>query len=670
MPAKPRAIPTLGDYMQSRCRELRGVPKEVLEEPVLRALGLRTKPACRRLLERSVAGFESDALDPHSGIRLENIAALAASLDEADAAIARNAIERIVDAAAKTGGREGAALSGKVAACLTRIYHAADEGLGRRIATDVASGIEALSGPSQEEAAGTPDEPESAPTMGTATAVTETMTKREMIARYGAEEDQPPAQKRGRVEPPYTPTSIPELVRALEDISGIPRDSRSGHVAMERLPASFEEILRAHPDVILPQEYLLMDTPQGTVEYRFGGFFQDEANKRMAVMYVTRPTFETRIAVAYTSSSQASWRLLTDIFLRKQYDKGRLGEHAFNLPFEVQQALDELDSRSPGEGLKTIEAPQIVMSPGGDLGEHFRKREVLMDTMFFDVEKVAGLPVKQEPPKPRHVMYLGDVQDADIEGIRKFFAELPEELWPDFDKRKVLHYKKHSLVYGDIVRAALPSRNGEIRYAFNVTTEGTFLSMIEKPGGNINKYGLYEDQPVARFPGDIMTPLAEYPEQIKEGMGRGKRMGHGYQRVEGFHLEMPLLREANAFFKDVQESLASPGDAQELQEPATLVPKDGIGLRKEFADAAHRNDLARVKMILGAVADINAPNEYGLTFLMSVAIMGSIETAQLLVERGAYVNFKNADGMTALKLAERSGRDDMAGFLRGQGAVE
>ncbi|HVJ83910.1 MAG TPA: ankyrin repeat domain-containing protein [Planctomycetia bacterium] len=71
--------------------------------------------------------------------------------------------------------------------------------------------------------------------------------------------------------------------------------------------------------------------------------------------------------------------------------------------------------------------------------------------------------------------------------------------------------------------------------------------------------------------------------------------------------------------------------------------------------AAKAGETERVRELLDAGVDQNQHPGMprGWTPLMEAAQNGSLETAQLLVERGALVNFEDGDGFTALTVAAR-----------------
>lgn len=74
----------------------------------------------------------------------------------------------------------------------------------------------------------------------------------------------------------------------------------------------------------------------------------------------------------------------------------------------------------------------------------------------------------------------------------------------------------------------------------------------------------------------------------------------------------------------------------------------GDSTRKEFAKALR--ELLKVK---GKKPDINATNAHGATPLIYACMAGNEEIAVLLIERGADVEVRDADDMTAIHYADR-----------------
>ena len=96
----------------------------------------------------------------------------------------------------------------------------------------------------------------------------------------------------------------------------------------------------------------------------------------------------------------------------------------------------------------------------------------------------------------------------------------------------------------------------------------------------------------------------------------------------------------------------------------------------DYEDIHNMGDLATqlkvAKFLMSTGADVNVPNDQGET-LLHVFCGGrgyaSLVNATAAIERGAVLDAKNAEGLTALHLACQHGQVDIVRFLLGQGAV-
>ncbi|MCA1959573.1 MAG: ankyrin repeat domain-containing protein [Desulfomonile sp.] len=90
--------------------------------------------------------------------------------------------------------------------------------------------------------------------------------------------------------------------------------------------------------------------------------------------------------------------------------------------------------------------------------------------------------------------------------------------------------------------------------------------------------------------------------------------------------------------------------------------------------AVRKRDRNAVRQLLDEGADINAPDEDGVTPCMQAAVQGDAELVELLLQRGADVNRKDAMGSTALSLAIEGGNPRVVKALlardRARGSVE
>jgi ankyrin repeat protein len=84
--------------------------------------------------------------------------------------------------------------------------------------------------------------------------------------------------------------------------------------------------------------------------------------------------------------------------------------------------------------------------------------------------------------------------------------------------------------------------------------------------------------------------------------------------------------------------------------------------------AAHRGDVAEVRRLIGAGANVSLANHYGATPMSEAATQGETAIIAALLKAGADVNSSNAEGETALMEVTRTGRLDAARLLLSHGA--
>ncbi len=84
--------------------------------------------------------------------------------------------------------------------------------------------------------------------------------------------------------------------------------------------------------------------------------------------------------------------------------------------------------------------------------------------------------------------------------------------------------------------------------------------------------------------------------------------------------------------------------------------------------AVYRDNLAEVKRLIAAGADVNASNDYGATPLSEAAVTGNVEVIRALLKAGADVNATNADGQSPLMVLARTSNVAAAKLLVDRGA--
>jgi hypothetical protein len=93
-----------------------------------------------------------------------------------------------------------------------------------------------------------------------------------------------------------------------------------------------------------------------------------------------------------------------------------------------------------------------------------------------------------------------------------------------------------------------------------------------------------------------------------------------------------------------------------------------VDKRNALAIAVSKNDLGAIKEILASGAKVNARRpESGATPLSDAALLGHLEVARLLIERGANVNAANRDGNTPLHVSAFMCRAEIVQLLLDHG---
>jgi thioredoxin-like negative regulator of GroEL len=91
-------------------------------------------------------------------------------------------------------------------------------------------------------------------------------------------------------------------------------------------------------------------------------------------------------------------------------------------------------------------------------------------------------------------------------------------------------------------------------------------------------------------------------------------------------------------------------------------------INSDLIEAAKNGDTAQVKALLDKGADVNARDKDGLTALMWAAAGGRTDIVKALLDKGADVNAKTSYGYTALMWAAAGGHTDIVKALLDKGA--
>jgi hypothetical protein len=99
--------------------------------------------------------------------------------------------------------------------------------------------------------------------------------------------------------------------------------------------------------------------------------------------------------------------------------------------------------------------------------------------------------------------------------------------------------------------------------------------------------------------------------------------------------------------------------------PATLSHAAG---EQSLHEAVYANDLAAVKRLIAAGADVRAPSALGATPMMLAAVTADTGIIRALLDAGADPDSTNAEGQTALMVVARTGNVEAARLLLREGA--
>jgi ankyrin repeat protein len=114
--------------------------------------------------------------------------------------------------------------------------------------------------------------------------------------------------------------------------------------------------------------------------------------------------------------------------------------------------------------------------------------------------------------------------------------------------------------------------------------------------------------------------------------------------------------------------------AKPATKPAAKSAREDVNRRKDDGStplqwAVYNGNVAEVKRLLKAGADVSLVNNYGVTAMSLAAEVANTDILALLLEAGANVDSPTTDGETALQLVARTGNVKAADLLLSKGAT-
>jgi ankyrin repeat protein len=137
-----------------------------------------------------------------------------------------------------------------------------------------------------------------------------------------------------------------------------------------------------------------------------------------------------------------------------------------------------------------------------------------------------------------------------------------------------------------------------------------------------------------------------------------------------------LFRPARVLVVAAILAMPSPGFAQksDVVSGFSRTQKDDVNRRNADGStplqwAVYNGDVAEVRRLLRAGANVSLANNYGATPMSLAAEVANTEILKVLLEVGANADSPNADGQTALQLVARTGNVEAATLLLDHGAT-
>ncbi|XP_078007335.1 ankyrin repeat and death domain-containing protein 1A isoform X2 [Phascolarctos cinereus] len=100
-----------------------------------------------------------------------------------------------------------------------------------------------------------------------------------------------------------------------------------------------------------------------------------------------------------------------------------------------------------------------------------------------------------------------------------------------------------------------------------------------------------------------------------------------------------------------------------MEEQPTLEQDCLLPLERQFHEAARRNNIGRMKELIGMGVNIRAKNNFGMNALLLSAWFGHLRILQLLVNSGAKINCEDKNGLNILHCAAQRGHVHVLEFI-------
>ncbi|CAE8725732.1 unnamed protein product, partial [Polarella glacialis] len=263
------------------------------------------------------------------------------------------------------------------------------------------------------------------------------------------------------------------------------------------------------------------------------------------------------------------------------------------------------------------------------------------------LEKAIAIPSGQSNSQGYMILYAY-CQKAGVESILQ--GQLPPMM--PATKKEPAEFADLAAIadnFGISVATKAAASNSEYCVALRVPAE--LATQAETPG---------RDLWIVRFDQDKVSPLLQAAKEgdaakVRKGLGDGA--SGDVVDEEGISA---LMMAAMAGSADSCQALLE----NSTNRTASVNYAEPMSSRTALMFAAQGGHAEAVKVLAAASADVSKVDKEGTTALMWAAVAGKAETAKLLAAQG-HKDLKNAQGLTALQIAEKMNHADTVAVLRG-----